>query len=412
MGNNDGGAAEEAQREEGPAEHMAFAERRSTEAGGMQIAMSAEGRQYRQTSGRGRSMPLPDKGEADQMPLRSPHAALKQMNAAWRPAEWVGMVPVGGAALGLAFFLLPLPMGVRLLLCALLAGVTLIVFHYARAADARWQRFHLEYQLDADARERWTLLNHALAALTRTDRLWRITLGGRAEGRQRDQGASARVARVRAALRRETPVGLTSSLTPYCLRFGAERWLFLPDRLYVLQNGDYEAVEYARLEVTAGVTRFIEEEQVPRDAQVVSRPLRRTASGGTQGIPIAQYGVLEIEAPPEPESGRTSELKATLHVSSVGAADQFAALFRSFQRFRRSDGEMPPSDAPSEDCFGRLGLLPSCTKAEATRQFRRLVLIHHPDRVTRTSPDAGERANAEMQEIVLAYKDLKRLRGW
>jgi len=36
--------------------------------------------------------------------------------------------------------------------------------------------------------------------------------------------------------------------------------------------------------------------------------------------------------------------------------------------------------------------------------------------VSRTTPDFGERAqeqaNAEMQEIVLAYKDLKRLRGW
>jgi len=27
-------------------------------------------------------------------------------------------------------------------------------------------------------------------------------------------------------------------------------------------------------------------------------------------------------------------------------------------------------------------------------------------------PNSRERANVEMQEIVLAYKDLKRLRGW
>ncbi len=119
--------------------------------------------------------------------------------------------------------------------------------------------------------------------------------------------------------------------------------------------------------------------------------------------------MLEIAAP--------SGLKATLHVSSVGAADQFAALFGSFQSFRRSDGAMPPPSAPSEGCYDRLGLTPSCTKAEATRQFRRLVLAHHPDRVSAAGRDtggetSGERANAEMQEIVLAYKDLKRLRGW
>lgn len=73
---------------------------------------------------------------------------------------------------------------------------------------------------------------------------------------------------------------------------------------------------------------------------------------------------------------------------------------------------MPPPSPPSEECYGRLGLAPSCTKAEATRRFRRLVLAHHPDRMGEAGRGAREAANAEMQEIVLAYKDLKRLRGW
>ena len=297
---------------------------------------------------------------------------------------------------------------VHVLLFALLAVLTMAAVLRAWAMDARRQRFHLAYRLDADARERWTLLNHALAALTRTERIWRITARGRAEGRQRAQGAASVVTRALAALRRETPAGLTSSITPYCLRLGAQRWLFLPDRLYVLQGRSYRAIDYAHLRVQAGKARFIEEERVPRDAQVVGRPLRHTASGGPQGIPVAEYGVLEIEAP----SQASPALRVVLHVSSAGAADQFAALFRSFQTFRRSDGEMPPAAPPSEACFERLGLTPSCTKAEATRQFRRLVLAHHPDLVSRASPDAGDRANLEMQEIVQAYKDLKRLRGW
>ncbi len=73
---------------------------------------------------------------------------------------------------------------------------------------------------------------------------------------------------------------------------------------------------------------------------------------------------------------------------------------------------MPPQAPPSADCYQRLGLTPACTKAEATRQFRRLVLAHHPDRVQPTGLASEEEANVEMQEIVLAYRDLKRLRGW
>ena len=368
----------------------------------MQVTLSAEGRYYRQRSSEGLGTPPPAPGEAgeeaDRIVARSPNAALKQMNAVRGQTGYAGPALAAGAVCVLVAF------QVHFLLAALLAGLTGAAFWCLRMADAERRHFYLEYQLDADARERWTLLNHALAALTRTERLWQITADGYAQGWKRDSGASWLVTRTRAALRRETPTGLTSSLRPYCLRLAPQWWLFFPDRLYVLHNGVYEAVEYAHLKVKTGRTRFIEEEQVPRDAQVVGKPWQRTASQVQQSIPITEYGVLEIASP--------SGLKATLHVSSVGASDQFDALFRLFQNYRRSDGAMPPSAPPSADCYQRLGLAPACTKVEATRQFRRLVLAHHPDRLHLTGRDSREQANAKMQEIVLAYKDLKRLRGW
>ena len=369
---------------------------------GMQITLSAEGRHYRQRSSEGLGTPLPAPREADEeadrVVARSPNAALKQMNAVRSQIGYANLVLAGGAICVLAAF------QVHFLLAALLAGLTGAAFRRMRMADDERRCFYLGYQLDADARERWTLLNHALAALTRTERLWQITANGYAHGWKRDSGASSLVTRTRAALRRETPAGLTSSIRPYCLRLAPQWWLFFPDRLYVLHNGAYEAVEYAHLRVKAGRTRFIEEEQVPRDAQVVGKPWQRTALQDRKSIPITEYGVLEIASP--------SGLKATLHVSSVGASDQFDALFRSFQSYRPSDGAMPPSAPPSADCYQRLGLTITCTKVEATRQFRRLVLAHHPDRVHLTGQDSREQANAKMQEIVLAYKDLKRLHGW
>lgn len=365
---------------------------------GMQVTLGAGGKQYRQRRGDGPGTPAGDRAAAEQVVTRSPGAALKQMNAARRRPGAAWMIGAGGAALMALSFLAPLPGWGRIALAGLMAAPAAAGLLRARAADAR--RFHLEYHFDADARERWALLNHALGALSRTERVWRITARGRAQGWKRDTGASALVTRARVGLRRGYPAGLTGSVTPYCLDLGPQRWLFLPDRLYVLQGGSYEAAEYARLKVGARTTRFLEEEQVPRDAQVV---------GGAPGVPITEYGVLEIEAPP---SGLNPRLEALLHVSSAGAADQFAALFRSFQNYRADDAAMPPPSPPSAGCYGRLGLTASCTKPEATRRFRRLVLAHHPDRVGGAGPGARESANAEMQEIVLAYKDLKRLRGW
>lgn len=365
---------------------------------GMQVTLSAGGKQYRQKRAGGAGTPAGDRGAAEQVVARSPGAALKQMNAASRRPGAAWIAGAGGAALAVLSLLAPLPVWGRIVLGGLAAGLAASGLRRARAAGAR--RFHLEYRFDAEARERWALLGHALGALARTERVWRITARGRAQGWKRDTGASGLVTRARVILRREWPAGLTGSVTPYCLRLGPQRWLFLPDRLYVLQDGTYAAAEYARLSVRARTTRFLEEERVPGDAQVV---------GAQSGVYITEYGVLEIEAPP---SGLNPRLGALLHVSSVGAADQFAALFRSFQGYRASDAAMPPPSPPSAGCYARLGLTASCTEAEARHRFRRLVLAHHPDRAGAAGPDAREAANAEMQEIVSAYKDLKRLRGW
>ena len=345
----------------------------------------------------------PDSEEADRLVARSPDAALKQMNAVSRQPGRTGLILAGGAACAL------LSLHLSVFLAVLPVGLTAALFRRVRAADTARRRFHLEYQFDTEARERWTLLNHALAALTRTERIWQITTHHRAQGWKRASGASSLVTRTRAELRRELPVCLTSNITPYCLRLGSQRWLFFPDRLYVLQNGSYDALEYGHLRLTTDRMRFLEEEQVPRDARVIGKPWGRRVAQNPPGIPITEYGALEIEA----RAGLRSGLRVMLQVSSVGAADQFTGLFASFQHFRRSDGSMPtPPPPPSADCYRRLGLPSFCTQAEATRQFRRLVLAYHPDRVPRDTPEAQERANAEMQEIVLAYKDLKRLRGW
>ena len=361
---------------------------------GMQVTLDASGKRYQQKRGDEPGAPVLDRGQAEQVVARSPGAALKQMNAARRRPGAAWKIGAGGLALSAGLSWANVVAGGLAL--ALTAGL----FLWARAADGRRRCFHLEYRFDAEARERWALLGHALDALARAERVWRITARGRAEGWKRDTGASALVTRARAGLGRAWPAGLTGSVAPYCLDLGPQRWLFLPDRLYVLQGGSYVAAEYARLKVRALSTRFIEEERVPRDAQVV---------GGTPRAPITEYGVLEMEAA---ASGLNPRLGASLHVSSVGAADQFAALFRSFQGYRASDAAMPPPSPPSAGCYVRLGLDPACTKAEATRRFRRLVLAHHPDRMGAASQGARDAANAEMQEIVLAYKDVKRLRGW
>ena len=251
------------------------------------------------------------------------------------------------------------------------------------------------------------MLNHALAALARAEKTWYITTRSRAAGLTQT-AASSLVGRREAGVQRCPARTLPSNVTPYCLQTGRGRLFFFPDRLYVQQSGRYAAYDYADLRLEQSLTRFLEEQTVPEDTQVVGKQWRHLHYAGNSGVPIVQYGTLTLTAP--------AGLAVLLHVSSVGAAEQFAALFHSFQRYGQPQSSQAPASSASglspEDCCRRLGLPPACTKEEATAKYRQLVLSSHPDRMGQRAPEAQETAAVQLQEIIHTYKELKRLRGW
>ena len=276
--------------------------------------------------------------------------------------------------------------------------------------------FPLEYALDDDAQERWRRLTQALSALAKAQRLWEIMPRGYDGDAGQASPPALIVKRTLASLRPALPPAVTSNLQPYCLQTLRRRFFFFPDRLYVLFRGAFEALEYPSLRLDADTTQFTEEQEVPGDAQIVGKRWRYAdPSGGPDRsvrdnyrVSVTQYGVLTLTS----ESGPL----ALLHVSSAGASDQFAALFRSFLNPNAPERNAPANPAPPRfslaDCHRRLGLPAFCTKSDATARYRQLVLTNHPDRMSRAAPEVREAANAQLQEIVQAYKELKRLRGW
>lgn len=368
---------------------------------GAHITLGAEGIRYRQRGGGslGRSLSVTE--EADWLPALSADSALQQLNAVSR-SRHAWKVAAGGGALALV----SLP--IHLLLCLLWLCLTLVVFFRVKKADQEQCLFSLEYRMEADAQERWKLLNHALAALARAEKTWHITTRPRSAGLTGHVAASSFVGRREAGVQRRPSRTLPSNVTPYCLHTGGRQLYFFPDRLYVQQNGMYGAHDYADLRLEHGLVRFLEEQEVPQDAQIVGKQWRHMNYAGNSSIPIAQYGTLTLTS--------LSGLTMLLHVSSVGAAEQFAGLFQSFQQYGKP--QPPRDDTPSssshspEECCRRLGLPASCTKGEATAKYRQLVMFSHPDRLGDHTPEAQETATVQLQEIIHTFKELKRLRGW
>jgi hypothetical protein len=347
--------------------------------------------------------------DASQLVELSSASTLEQLNNVSHQPTYAWMVIVGGLILS------AIALQLHFIIAILLLCLTLYLASVVKTSDTCRRTFHLEYKLEPSAQQRWDMLGQSFSALARTQRLWRITTLDHTYDWKRNAGASSLLTRTLASVQRTTSTNIASNVTPYCLNIIGQQFFFFPDRVYVLQNGTYGAVEYACLMLGTGQTRFIEDQGVPQDAQVVGTTWRYVNKNGgpdrrfnnNREIPIAQYGVVELQS--------ATGLNVLLHVSSLIAVDQFSSLFKSFQGYgapqqqRHSQQQTPPRLNPQQSrphqetpkqnrqrtstnqeppqstsisCYQRLGLSASCTKEEASAKYRQLAMAYHPDRVS------------------------------
>ena len=374
--------------------------------------------------------------DASQLVELSSASTLEQLNEVSRQPVYAWMVIVGGLALS------ALALQIHFAITAVLLCLSLYLASVVKTADIKRRAFHLDYSLEPFAQQKWDLLGQSLASLARTQRLWRITTQDHTYDWKRNGGASSLLNRTIASVQQMNPSNISSNIIPYCLNITGQQLLFFPDRIYVLQNGIYGAVEYTSLVVGTGQTNFIEEQGVPQDALVVGTTWKYVNKGGgpdrrfnnNREIPIAQYGVVELQS--------VTGLNVLFHISSLNAMHQFSSSFDSFQ------SQMPPQQKPSyqqppprprpqpnqhrqeipkpnhrmpntqpplrspTSCFKVLGLSESCTKEEAKAKYRQLAMAYHPDHVSHMAPEFQELSNNKLREFNKAYEELKRLRGW
>jgi hypothetical protein len=361
--------------------------------------------------------------DAESLVELSSAATLEKLNQAGKEPAYAWMFLAGGGVLGLVLA------QIHVIVTLLDFGLTLYLAWLANSFDVYRRTFHLNYQMDQEASRRWSQLNQWVSSMGKSQRLWRVNTQDYTYDQKRNAGASSLLTRSRASVQQRKPSLVESNITPYCLDIGGQQLFFFPDRVYVLQNGVFGAVEYSSLQLAVDQTRFIEEEGVPSDSQVVGHTWRYVnKSGGPDRrfnnnyqIPIAQYGVVELKSP--------TGLHVLLQTSSVNVAQQCQTLFHAFHGHQpnqqrqtqqppprpRQQPKPPPQKPPTPqpiDCYKVLGLSANCTKEEAAAKYRAMMMAYHPDRVSHLAEDFQALAHKKAQEINLAYAEIKRLRGW
>ena len=113
-------------------------------------------------------------------------------------------------------------------------------------------------------------------------------------------------------IKRTQCIALTKAVFPFKSKMNAvsfispnETIIFLPDRLFIIQGTKIASVNYTDMDISADTTDFIEEEILPRDAQVIRYTWKYVnKSGGpdrrfkdNKEIPVCLYGQLKFKAP-------------------------------------------------------------------------------------------------------------------
>lgn len=194
----------------------------------------------------------------------------------------------------------------------------------------------LQYDLDEETKDKFIGVQNAFAELAKSVRIWRVISEKANWDWKRNAGASSIIKRRRITAGRVNPPFLRTRIKVFGLLLDSMQLLFLPDQVFVFQNGKYGAVPYNSLQAHTYPTRFIESDGVPGDSNIVSYTWQYVRRDGgpdrrfsnNRQIPIVQYGQIEL----------SSQTGMNLHfqVSNLSLAQQFIQILSNYIDFYQS----------------------------------------------------------------------------
>ena len=204
----------------------------------------------------------------------------------------------------------------------------------------------LYYDLEGDAEAAYHRLTEGFDGLNQCAAKWHIEAGGAVQSLtawKRNAGASHLVERKATTLAYNLPSIIKSNVAPPALRVGKQIMYFMPDVVFVFDGKKIGAVDYSDLGVRWQNSRFIETEQVPKDATIVGYnwkypnksggPDRRFK--GNRQIPICLYETIHFQS----ESG-VNEL---VEFSRADVASAFGTGCEMLRRLPRERAAVLPT---------------------------------------------------------------------
>ncbi|SDC56835.1 Protein of unknown function [Paraburkholderia lycopersici] len=211
----------------------------------------------------------------------------------------------------------------------------------------------LFYDFDSSAEQTYERVLGTFSALRDCRASWRILASGQVLDGRYNAGAGRTLKRKTAALGTGGVKHVKCNIDVPCLNAGRNLFYFYPDRVFVVSGRHVAVCTYGSLKIDTRLTRFIEEERVPSDSQVVGHTWRFVNKNGTpdrrfnnnRQIPIAQYEELKLSS--------AQGIQECFQFSRAGAAEAFVGSLIQLGQYGANTERKQASEAPRERRVGR-----------------------------------------------------------
>ena len=127
-------------------------------------------------------------------------------------------------------------------------------------------------------------------------------------------------------LEKGCPFYIQTNVDVIQIKLKDETLIILPDKVFIVRKRKVGTIEYSDLKISVSQVRFVEEEAIPKDAQVVGQTWKYVNKNGTpdrrykdnKQLPVCLYGQVILRTP--------TGLNVELQISNVQNAIDFESL--------------------------------------------------------------------------------------
>ncbi len=181
--------------------------------------------------------------------------------------------------------------------------LSIVTYSFFFKKDAERKTVTVVYEIDKNIKEPFNKLNKGFEDFEKTEKIWRIETQQGTDDWKRNSGASNLVNRKVFQIRRELPPFFDSNVTPYGFKIDDKQYYFFPDRILIYQGKEAGMAVYSELNIDTSITRFIEDQGVPSDSEIVGHnwkymnkkdgPDRRF--NNNYQIPVVLYSEIDLQ---------------------------------------------------------------------------------------------------------------------